>query len=875
MQKFIRIRGARVHNLKNVDVEIPLNKLVCFRGPSGSGKTSLAFHTLYSESKRRFINSFPSSFRLFIDKPTPAEVDEIFPVLPVFALPQHNPIMSSRSVVSDVMRLTEFLQTYCTQTAKEYCPYHPDEELKTLTLDEQLTLLLRKNPEGVCTLLVKTESLIHNLHADFPKTRSWQKDKKMMREWNEEDEYSEIFRFKLSSLESRVEERVNLFSQLNKLQLYTWQESQKAPQLWNFSSAVVCPKCDFQGVGPQSPQAFSPHTAVGACVNCKGYGAQLVWDPKKMFFPELSFEEEAFQCLRFSPLDWWKEEWMKFMKRKRWPLDAKLHDLPKEMWKIFENGEGSWEGYIKVKKYLETKKYKPAVRVFLRKMQSEERCQACKGSRLRGELENFWLNLGNHKVSVHGIFSETLESLRQIFKQPIKLQNHQSQKIHDTILHLLNLACDLGLGHLQINRKSKTLSAGEYQRLLLLKYLSYTGTDALFIFDEPSVGLGLNEQKKILQQCRELIKQGNSVILIDHSPFLQTSADFLVSLGPRAGAEGGEIQYVGSPTPLLERKIIQDGKSPSELTISDIELGLVDKKSKTINSKKIKLTSPSCFGKMYPDLEIPLNNLLWIRGPSGCGKSALFIHTLAQAIHRSFYLEDLVDEPGDYKKISGLNEISDILVVNSQLNRFTSRSSVGSITGLGPSVRKHFLQLPMVKAMGLEEGHFSANSVLGACPVCEGRGQRVIEMQFLEDIVLTCEECQGKKLKATYANISDGKRTVHQAFNQPLNEVLPSIKLTPKFKAVWEYLKILNLDYLSLERGLNSLSGGEKQRIYFLSKLLALKDNTLLILENLSFGLSDDDFHKILILLKNLVAAGHTVILIDSKSVPQNLEKLR
>lgn len=283
------------------------------------------------------------------------------------------------------------------------------------------------------------------------------------------------------------------------------------------------------------------------------------------------------------------------------------------------------------------------------------------------------------------------------------------------------------------------------------------------------------------------------------------------------------------------------------------------------------MKSPEIYGKTYKDFKIPINEMTWVTGPSGTGKTANVIRVMANTLYRKIHGEWLEEDEFYTKGVKSAEKFEDVIVISSDLNRFTSRSSVGTITELSSVIRKHFLKLPVAKSMNLKEGHLSSNSELGACPRCEGRGQITIEMQYLEDIVLECEDCKGLKIKPLYANISDGKMTVAEAYNLPLSQVLERIQLTPKFRRVWEYLKILNLDYLSLDRALNSLSGGEKQRIFLLSKLLKNIHHSLLIFENISFGLSEKELKLLGMFLEDLVQLKNTIVIIDASNCFRHL----
>jgi excinuclease ABC subunit A len=352
----------------------------------------------------------------------------------------------------------------------------------------------------------------------------------------------------------------------------------------------------------------------------------------------------------------------------------------------------------------------------------------------------------------------------------------------------------------------------------------------------------------MLKGLKDIVSQGNTVIVVDHSDFIQKNADHLVVMGPGSGKNGGELLYNGEPHKYFVNQ-------PKEKINS----------FKKVDSKKsIKVLGAQIFNKNYPDFEVPLDTITWVSGPSGSGKSACIIKVLSSYLLQKISNENIDDDKFTFSSINGMKNFNDVIVVSSNLNRFTSRSNVGTITELSSVIRKHFLKLPVAKSMNLKEGHLSPNSELGMCPKCEGKGVNIIEMQYLEDIVIECEECRGLKLKPIYANLSDGSMTLAEAYQLPLNQVLEKLDLTPKFKRVWEYLKILNLDYLSLERGLSSLSGGEKQRIYLLSKLLKKIENSFIVLENISFGLSNRELNNLSELLHSLVQFSNTVVVIDS-----------
>jgi excinuclease ABC subunit A len=852
----IQIRSARVNNLKNIDLDIPLRKLICFAGPSGSGKTSIAFHTLLTESKRRFVNSFPNSLKFFTERPAAVDVDSIFPVLPVFGLPQINPVVGSRTVVSDVMRLTDGLQNLFFTASTELCPIH-DLELKIKNVSDQIKEQIPNLlTDEVYHILLNPNEFQRVFGDSFFPARSYSSKKKNIENFDEQDDLWEVLRFKGSNISTLQNKWSELRLDQYQLNYFVFSKSLKKPLKLKFHFEKVCPECDFDSKPVFSVSAFSPYSALGACPHCNGYGANLIYDEKKLIDKELSIQEGGLRLLNYGPFQFAFEELLKILKRKKIPTDVPIKKLPKDFFDLLNDGSGQYPGFTELKDYLESKKYKPSVRIYIRNLQKEEPCTFCHSTRLNPKIHHYRLHQNESKNSLAEIMQLSVCEALELFKKLHWNKRSHEERLRDDIFEKLQLAYDMGLGHLSLLRKAKSLSAGEYQRLLLIKYLTFKGTDSLFVLDEPSTGLGENELKKLLASMRQIVDQGNTVILIDHSEFIQKNVDHLIVMGPGSGKNGGEVLFKGSSALYLKQKN---------------KINWDVKKDFQITKKFAEITSPEIFGKKYPDYKIPLNELVWVTGISGTGKTANIIKVFANSLYKKIHGEWLDDQEFSVKSIKTPFNFEDIIIVSSDLNRFTSRSSVGTITEFSSVIRKHFLKLPISKSMKLKDGHLSANSDLGMCLRCEGKGIIVIEMQYLEDIVLECEDCKGLKIRPLYANISDGKMTVAEAYNLPLNQVLERVELTPKYQRIWEYIKILNLDYLSLDRSLNSLSGGEKQRIYLLSKLVKTIENSLIIFENLSFGLSELELKQLGLFLHGLLKLNNSILVIDSSPAFRHL----
>jgi excinuclease ABC subunit A len=852
----IEIRGARVHNLKNVDLDIPLRKLTCFAGPSGSGKTSLAFHTLLSESRRRFVNSFPNSVKFFTDRPAAVDVDMIFPVLPVFGLPQINPVVGARSVVADIMRLTDSLQNLYYSFSTELCPVHLT-ELRPVSLGQQLKAQLpKKIQQGIFHILVRPLEYQRIFGEDFLPARSFTAKRKTVENFIAEDELWEVMRFKWEGIDQLDQKWEELNLHKFPLVYQIWSKDLKAPLELKFHSAKVCPEGDFVSRPVTTVSAFSPYSALGACPACNGYGAQLIYDEKKIIDRDMTIMEGGLKLLNYGPFHDAYEQLLKILKKKKVPLDVPIKKLPADFFELLHQGQGQYPGYNELKRYLESKKYKPSVRIYIRQLQREQPCVACNSSRLNADIHHYKIRLGEKFYGQEEIMGLTVLEAHKLFSLKTEYSTAHEKRLWQDILEKLSMAKAMGLNHLSLLRKAKSLSAGEYQRLLLIKYLSFQGTDSLFILDEPSLGLAELELDQLMHGLDKIIQQGNTVVLIDHSEYVQRKADHLIVMGPGSGKAGGEVLYAGHPREYFKHKVPLQWE-PAKVLVKE--------------PKFIEVSGLDIFGYEYDEFRVPVGVMTWVTGNSGTGKTACLIHGMANALYRRIHGEWLEEVDFSIRSLKNTQKFEDVVVIASELNRFTSRSSVGTITELASVIRKHFLKLPVAKSMKLKEGHLSANSELGMCPKCEGKGSLTIEMQYLEDIVLECEECKGLKLKPLYASISDGQMTVAEAYQLPLGQVLERIELTPKFKRVWEYLKILNLDYLSLERGLNSLSGGEKQRIYLLSRLLSKIQNSLLIFENISFGLSERELSALGHFLNDLLKFQNTLVIIDSSNCFKHL----
>lgn len=851
----IKVRGARTHNLKNIDIDISLGKITCIAGPSGSGKSSLAFHTLLTESKRRFINSLPTDMKFFWEIPHTVDVDSIYPVLPAWGLPQHNPVINSRPVALDVMGGHERLQRLFMELGSFVCPDHHVPYEKYMAL-ETVVSNLSKDKSGddeVYHLFAKSDDYRRSVSSELNPSRTF--DGKSVREYQEDDSWYELFRVKKKNVDSILAKyKETKLPEGAELLLYSLNGKKKAQFKNTFE--YRCPICSKKAPSSKvtNVESLSPLNALGACPVCEGHGAILVFDREKLVKdPTKSIKEGAINFLNFSHFQHLFPAFLKEAKKHGYDLDIPFKDQPQSIWKFLYEGSGKYEGFNDYFDYLKTQRYKKNIRIYTRSMQTEMLCEACEGTRVSEEAGSVTLVLKDGIVTFKDFLKLNFENSKDMLGRIKKdlLEKLKYEKLISTFEKLERLYCvsdDLGLGHLQNTRKVRSMSSSEYQRLLLSKYLSYEGSQSLFVLDEPSLGLSLATQKKLMDYLRKLRDQGNTILMVEHSEFLKSTSDELVLMGPFAGGRGGEVLYQG---PYKEENI--------KLPRMDFDL---------TSGKKtyIELCDASIRGLSKSKIEIQKNAINWVHGESGTGKTSFIVNIIANEVHKKTVGTRLSFEDYEYKKLKGINDLSCVIVINSSLDKISSRSTVATYTDLGGFVRKYFANLEVSKKLGLKEGHFSSNSELGQCSSCEGRGVKSVEMYFMEDVEFVCEDCQGKKLKPYYANISDGTMTVFEAFNKPLSEVLNHIRLTPKGKRIFEYFKILKLDYLSLDRTLVSLSGGERQRLQLLSLLDKKTHDALIIFENLTSGLSHHEYAPLAELLHQLSGTGNTVVVIDQNA---------
>lgn len=846
--EYIEVKSAKTNNLKSVDVRIPLNSITTVCGPSGSGKSSLAFHTLLAESTRRFVNSFPAKMRLFFDIPSRVEVDSISPVLPAFGLPQNNPIINSRyNVLEHIDGLNSLLKIFFVKGV-DYCRKH-DSGFESQNLGDALTSFvenIKPKDDDIIRIFLSVYKHEDIFESGPTPSKSVSNEIKEIADFDEEHQFWEIFKIKGKSV-SRVAKKLNEIISDSTNEIYGVVScNNKKIELFHLFRGEVCKKGgEVKKISVETLDHISPLNAMGACDKCGGHGMLLEYDRLKMVKnPNLSIKEGAIQTLKHSRISHHSRSFLMGLKKEGINLDKPFYKITESEWDKIWNGSKTRDGLKDLIKYLEAKRYKSTIRIYLRGIQSEYPCGECNSSALSEHAGSRFVKAGTKKVFMSDLISSSLDEMNQILS---KLTGPEFKDVAYPVRDLkkkLSICIDMGLGHLSGTRKVRSLSSGEYQRLLLVKYLSYQGEGSLFVLDEPSLGLGLQEQKSLFKYIKELKKQGNTILMVEHSDFFIKNSDHLITMGPGAGLHGGEV--------------LPSTKSSNAKKIAFKKTTAVPSKVPYLEVNKL-----SIFDAKAISFKLPKGLITWVNGDSGTGKSLYLVKSLAEYLNRMSGDGGVYDPSIALGSTKGFDDIESIKVFDGSMGGISSRSTISTYLDIASSLRKYYSSLPVSKSLNLRDGHFSSNSDLGKCPTCEGKGSVEVDMTYFEDVDLVCEDCNGMKMRPYLAKISDGEHSFYETINLPLDVAFSKIKLTPKYRKLYERLELLNLSHLNPDRKINTLSGGERLRIKLLSSLQKKLENSLLIFENISFGLSKKELLGLSSMIETLMASNNTILIID------------
>jgi excinuclease ABC subunit A len=886
--EFLRVRGARTHNLKNINIDIPKHKLVVITGLSGSGKSSLAFDTLYAEGQRRYVESLSAYARQFLQMMDKPDVDLIEGLSPAIAIEQKATSHNPRSTVGTVTEIHDYLRLLYARVGDPYCPDHPQKKLSAQSISQMVDATLAMPADSRIMLLAPViadrkgehvELFIELKAKGFTKVRI---DGDVV-ELEPMPKLTKTHKHTIEVVIDRVKVREDAKQRLaesfetacrmaNGRALVIEMDSGKS-QL--FSSKFSCPICDYS-LAELEPRLFSFNSPMGACPTCDGLGEIDEFEPSRIVaHPELSLAGGAikgwdrrtifyFQLLQGLAAHYKFDVEKPFAKLPERAQNAVLHGSGDDVIEfdyvsekgIVQKRKHPFEGVIPNfrRRYRETES--PAVREELSKYMSRKPCTDCNGARLRREAR--FVKVGN--TAIFEISRLPLLESGEYFSK-LKLEGSK-QKIAERIVweikNRIGFLNNVGLGYLSLDRSAETLSGGEAQRIRLASQIGSGLTGVMYVLDEPSIGLHQRDNDRLLETLKHLRDLGNTVLVVEHDEDAIMSADYVIDLGPAAGVHGGEIVAHGKPADIRKNK-----NSLTGLYLSGAkQIAIPKKRIKPDPKKQIVIKGASGNNLKKVDVSIPVGLLTCVTGVSGSGKSTLVNDTLYRAAAKHIYRS--IDEPAAHKSIGGLEQFDKVINVDQSPIGRTPRSNPATYTGLFTPIRELFAQTPQARERGYEPGRFSFNVKGGRCEACEGDGVIKVEMHFLPDVYVACDVCVGKRYNRETLDIHYRGKNINEVLGMTVEEAKEFFQPVPSIAMKVNLLDEVGLGYIRLGQSATTLSGGEAQRVK-LALELSKRDtgNTLYILDEPTTGLHFADIDLLLSVLYRLRDHGNTVVVIE------------
>lgn len=877
----IKIQGARVHNLKNINIEIPRDKLVVITGLSGSGKSSLAFDTIYAEGQRRYVESLSAYARQFvglIDKP---DVDLIEGLSPAISIDQKSTSHNPRSTVGTVTEVYDYLRLLFARIGVPYCP-NCDLKVKPYSLDEiihQILDLCINEETIILAPIIRDKKGEHKSVVPSIKRAGYSR----VRFDNiiytlEEFEDLNVDKNKKHNLEivvdrvtvnknkedvSRLTEAVEKALDLGEGIMYVWQVEKKINKI--FSRLLACPNCGLTIMEPE-PHHFSFNSPHGACPDCSGLGTKLEVDPELVFNERLTIAQGGIKPWVHNNVNgqmWLSRQLGEAAIAYGFDLNTPLAQLTPKQRNLILYGTSSkdavtFEGIVPnlMRRYEQTESdyIRKEIESYMRILV----CPACQGQRLKPES----LAVKIAGLSIHQVTNQSIEEARDFFvnlegdKLGVRERKIAAQILKEIKMRLTFLL-NVGLDYLTLARAANSLSGGEAQRIRLATQIGSALMGVLYILDEPSIGLHQKDNDKLLETLKDLRDLGNTVIVVEHDAATMEAADYIIDIGPGAGEHGGTVVAAGT---LAEIK--KSSKSLTGQYLSGKKSIPVPGKYRTGNSKSIKIVGAVEHNLKNITVEFPLARLIAVTGVSGSGKSTLITDILATALNHKFY--HAKDLPGKHDHIEGLEHLDKVIDINQSPIGRTPRSNPATYTGLFTPIRDLFAGLPEAKIRGYQPGRFSFNVVGGRCEACSGDGIIKIEMQFLPDVYVECDVCHGQRYQREVLEIHYNGKNISDVLNMTVEEAMIFFKNIPAIHQKLATLFEVGLGYIKLGQSATTLSGGEAQRIKLATELSRRPTGrTLYILDEPTTGLHFEDIRRLLTILQRLVDRGNSVIIIE------------
>ncbi len=892
MDDGIQVKGARVHNLKNIRVSIPRNKLVVITGISGSGKSSLAFDTLYAEGQRRYVESLSAYARQFLGMMDKPDVDEIIGLSPAIAIQQRSAARNPRSTVGTVTEIYDYLRVLFARIGVPYC-HKCGRKIESQTVD-QIVDAIKSITEG--SRIEILAPVVSGRKGEYKEFLNRLKRRGYVRvridgKTHDIESVPELGRYKKHTIEIVVDRIIMKAGISKRLADSVEIGLREANGILNvlvngkeeisFSQQLACIKCGIS-YPEMSPRMFSFNSPYGACETCDGLGTKMEIDPDKVIRnPDLSINNGAIH--HYGELSNWRRSVLRGLSEKmKFSLDTPFKNLSKKVQNAILYGEdipikikyvrsdGTGHGQFKeefeglvpelMRRYRETSS--EGVRQYIEDFMTITRCPACRGARLRPES----LAVKVHGHNISDITKLAIKDSLNLFEK-IKLTDHETKVAGEMIREInrrLGFLNAVGLDYLTIDRMTESLAGGEEQRVRLATQIGSGLVGVLYILDEPSIGLHQRDNQRLLNTLKALRDLGNTVIVVEHDTETIMTADHIIDLGPGAGESGGYLVATGTPAEVARHKESVTGRY-----ISGAEGIELPRARRPINRRRLVIKGATANNLKSIDVEIPLGLFVVVTGVSGSGKSTLIVDTLYRALAKKFY--DSQYPAGPHKEIQGLQFLDKAVNIDQSPIGRTPRSNPATYTSAWTPIRELFAQLPEAKVRGYRPGRFSFNVPGGRCEQCEGGGVLRIEMHFLPDVYVTCDACHGKRFNRETLDIKYKGKNITELLNMSVSEALVFFQNIPQIKRKMKLLDDVGLGYIKLGQSATTLSGGEAQRIKLskeLSKIATGK--TIYILDEPTTGLHFHDVKLLLRVLNRLVEKGNTVVVIE-----HNLEVIK
>jgi len=885
MKKFIIAKGINVHNLKNIDIKIPLNKLTVITGVSGSGKSSLAFNTLYAEGQRRYVESFSSYARQFLERIDKPNVDHIEGIQAAIAIEQKNPVKNRRSTVGTATEIHDYFRLLFAKIGNTFCKECGGivkknsvsdilSDISTLEIDTKALIVfpveIKQNIDiENCIAMLKERGIVRILAlGDIVDISDQLASAKLTNKKRLKHIFGIVDRVKIKdNIEERLTDAIETaytlgFGRMSIAFPCDKSNTSASWQIkWKYSNNFMCNACEIEYPEPE-PLLFSFNNPLGACKTCQGFGNIIEVD-MDLVIPDKtkSIKEGAiapWNTPKFLPF---KEELIESTPKHKIPIDIPYNDLNDEQLGLIMNGTKDFYGITEFFKKLDKKKYKMHVRVFLSKYRGYNRCPACSGVRLNSAA----LGVKIKDYNIADICAMNIESSYAFFKG-LKLSKYEKDvatMILNEIEKRLEYMVHVGLGYLTLDRLTRSLSGGEAQRVNLTTSLGSSLVNTLYILDEPSIGLHSRDTDRLIWTLKKLRDIGNTVIVVEHDKAIISAADNILDIGPDAGENGGEVVYQGNVSTILSNKGKQTkNRSLTVKYLSGINSINFSTNRRKLSKKQITIKGATQNNLKCVDVSLPLNIFVCVTGVSGSGKSTLIKDTLYGAVKREISLH--TGNIGKHKSVTGTKYIKDIILADQSPIGKTPRSNPVTYVKVFDDIRKLFASTKSAKALNKKAGHFSFNIPGGRCDNCDGGGQEKIEMQFLADIYVTCEYCQGKRFRNEILEIKYKDKNIHEVLNMTVDEASLFFKDSSRISVGLQYLQETGLGYLRLGQSATTLSGGEAQRLKLATFMAKSNiDGTLFIFDEPTTGLHFHDIQKLLNCFNKLVDLGHSLIVIE------------